>query len=443
MHTTRASVPAASFQAGAARYDLTGNRIMVQPTIAPSPADTLDSADRGDETQRNFRYQHAYGVILLIGSASGGLPYVSIWCEHHEDFLAELPDGRFDGYQIETATPENGPWKWTDDPLRDSIKRFVQLDKRFPGKINTFSFVSNVECLNSHAKEKLVFSPFRLWETIKTVASAAELTIEQKRAFDKLCGHCACPPDDLLAVLRRLKFVKGPGRDSFDSELAHDHLPAIAECHGFSPATLNRLRDHLVQLVSNASSLANTDPSRHWCCVNGEDHKNAALRGKRISVAQFSERLAEFRSCPFRFASGTSPVALGSGKQQLSVLQQKMIRGGLEDQFQTMRDRSISAEAHLMELAHLVPDQIDTILDQVVGLVAGECDEARLSASQAGEPYGRRMLSDVFTRLRETAQTRAEMVHRQQYECLVGVAGLLTGECRVWWSPPFELTEGK
>lgn len=72
------------------------------------PAEILDETDPGDETQRNFRYQHAYGVILLIAGAASVEPYSAVWCEHHEDVLAERVDGSYDAYQIKTRQPERG-----------------------------------------------------------------------------------------------------------------------------------------------------------------------------------------------------------------------------------------------------------------------------------------------------------------------------------------------
>lgn len=76
--------------------------------IVIDPKNVLAKNDPGDETQRNFRYQAAYGVILLIGSLSGNLPYVSVYAEHHEDFLCERVDGKYDAYQVKTRNPEDG-----------------------------------------------------------------------------------------------------------------------------------------------------------------------------------------------------------------------------------------------------------------------------------------------------------------------------------------------
>lgn len=115
-----------------------------EPTAAPAalaqpmpdPSTVLDGSDPGDDTQLRYRYQHGYGVILLCGAAIGTLPYVSIWCEHHEDLLGEKPNGQFDSYQVKTATPESsGPWKMSNAQLLKSLGRFLALDQRFPWEV--------------------------------------------------------------------------------------------------------------------------------------------------------------------------------------------------------------------------------------------------------------------------------------------------------------------
>ena len=65
-----------------------------------SPTDKRDRSDQGDEVLRRFRYQHAYGLVLCVGIASDRLDYTALWCEQHEDFLAETKNGLFDAYQI-------------------------------------------------------------------------------------------------------------------------------------------------------------------------------------------------------------------------------------------------------------------------------------------------------------------------------------------------------
>ncbi|WP_436110893.1 dsDNA nuclease domain-containing protein [Neorhizobium tomejilense] len=55
---------------------------------------TTASGDPGDETERNFRYQHQYGVVLLAAVRRGTFNYIALYCEHHEDFLAECQSAR-------------------------------------------------------------------------------------------------------------------------------------------------------------------------------------------------------------------------------------------------------------------------------------------------------------------------------------------------------------
>ena len=123
--------------------------------LSPSLHEVVDTTDPGDDVQQRYRYQHAYGVILLVASMRKELPYVAIWCEHHEDLLGELEDGYYDAYQVKTQLPENGRWDLTKEPLKDSIKRFVTLNQKFPDKIREFHFVSNVDHEKSMLQKKL------------------------------------------------------------------------------------------------------------------------------------------------------------------------------------------------------------------------------------------------------------------------------------------------
>src|ERR1700722_6349897 len=110
---------------------------------SPAPSEVRNLTDPGDATSRNFRYQHAYGVMLLVAAKRGLRPYWAIWCEQHEDFLAQRHDGLFDGYQIKTARPELGTWTLKDGEFTKSIGRFVDLVAEFGDRIGELYFVSD------------------------------------------------------------------------------------------------------------------------------------------------------------------------------------------------------------------------------------------------------------------------------------------------------------
>ena len=88
--------------------------------VVENPSQVADENDPGDAVQRSFRYQHAYGAILLIAGAANQRPYTAIWCEHHEDLLVERTDGHYEAYQVKTRRPGRGDWTLNDTDLKRS-----------------------------------------------------------------------------------------------------------------------------------------------------------------------------------------------------------------------------------------------------------------------------------------------------------------------------------
>src|ERR1051326_1908332 len=128
-------------------------------TIGPTPVSALPNHDFGAETLRNYRYQSAYAIVLLVAAAVKRLDYVAVWCEQEDDILAETSDRKFDDYQIKTRAPENGPWTLTDEPLINAIQNFIRLDTAYRNHLRTFNFVSNADCLESTAQARKHLCP--------------------------------------------------------------------------------------------------------------------------------------------------------------------------------------------------------------------------------------------------------------------------------------------
>jgi len=409
-----------------------------------NPKNVIAVNDPGDETQRNFRYQTAYGVILLVGAATQKLPYKSIYAEHHEDFLCERVDDKFDGYQVKTRKPEEGSWDLADEPLKKSIKRFVELCQKFGEYVEDLKFVSNADYSETSEKNKnetkVRRSPVLFLKHISECDAVGSIRPPFITTFIELKDYCECPEDVLFMVLKKVGLINGPDRNSFDSEIVVTHLPVLKECKALTVSDLTVVRDELIQKVFYASSLKIDDPSKHWTPINGPD-ENPTILAKRIPVVEVFRSVADVSSTPFRYSDTHHPaLKLGSGEGNLYKLRRKMVKGNLVFQVETMERRSISAERRLIEIAHKKPDSIDDLLNQIVSVVKGECDEAYHHASLSGKIIGPQMLDDVYRRLKDKANST--LVYNEPYETLVGVAGLLTGECKVWWSEVFDLEDG-
>lgn len=123
------------------------------------------------------------------------------------------------------------------------------------------------------------------------------------------------------------------------------------------------------------------------------------------------------------------------------VLELKLEKGGLSNHAEYMSVRERSAEFALMEDAIRRPDLYPDLQFQIEQVVLGACTEAYLKTRLDNQMFGEMMLADVQHRLAIAASERSYLIGGHDYECLMGIAGLLTSGCRVWWSLRFDVME--
>jgi len=403
--------------------------------------ETTRSDDPGDQTERNYRYQHQYGVVLLAAVRRGSRGYISLYCEHHEDFLAQRPDGLFDGYQVKTSRPENGAWTLTSVPLVGSIGRFVDLLSAYPDQIGEFFFVSNSEVDSVTAKStddaRRGKCPRLMLGHLQDCALPDHIEEPFRTSFNKLAAELGAEPARLLDVLKRLSIIKAPSRDEFDASLAHEHLGTLDECASMTTSQLADLRDNLVSMFHRAASIHVTDPDRHVrdFITHGSTSDDVFLQSKQIVCADVVIA-APTVTTKRVFYQGSSTISIGQPRPQ-GVLEQKLAQGGISDTIDYMKAREQAAEYHFLEEQARNPRTAGQQLRQVEEAVHGECLEAYMGTKTQGQPFGQNMFNDVAARLRRLEVDRREVLGGQPYEVLMGTAALLTGECRVWWSERF------
>ena len=417
-----------------------------QPTAnsnSPSPIRQLPAHDYGAETLRNYRYQSAYAVALLVAAAAKKKFYSAVWCEQEDDILAQIAECSFDSYQVKTRKPELGEWRLTTDAFVSAVKVFLRLDAEFPGCFQHFNFVSNAECLDSDAEDKKHLCPKRLAAGAMARSSVAELSEIETKGFQALLAETktdpATTPEALFKVLQRLGFVKTPERESFIAELAQNHLRELEWCRLPQPR-LEFVVWSLIDMVDRASSLAAQDSSRHLARHAGDGQSDPQLTAKRITVEDFILRSRELTNPAFRYLPSLTTNPLGQTSRDLKRFNQKLSRGGLNDYAHSLRNQTLSAEAAFLDLATRSPEG-QAELAQIENVVKAECDAAHLRAAQGAKPFGQRMLIDVQDRLQRVAKEESNKVGKQPYEALIGMAGILTESCPVWWSEKFDLED--
>ncbi len=418
-------------------------------TRKPSGAHLPDvrARDPGDETERNYRYQHAYGVVLLTAVHRGTSNYLAIYCEHHEDFLCERPDGKFDGFQVKTSTPENGAWHMLDAAVVGSIGRFVDLVAAYDKQIGQLFFVSNTATdeVKPETKDQAQVGrcPLLFLTHLKACETPAEIQEPFKKVFDRLAAELGeCDPQLLLSALRRLDFIRGPSRGDFDAVLSHEHIRHVPGCQHMDGKTLDALRESIVARLHRAASLHVTDPERHLRGLFSRA-PDPAIESKKIVCADVTFDAGNVATTvPFAFEyTGQPQLKLGGGTN--IVIEKKLRRGKLDEHLVThLKDLALSAEHELLERQIKEdPATFEKALRQVEKFVHGECLEAFTASKTSDSPFGEKMFTDLASRLRKLASERKTHLGQVPYELLLGTAALLTGECRIWWSERFSLDE--
>lgn len=415
--------------------------VRVPESDASARLATAVSRDPGDETERNFRYQHQYGVVLLAAVRRGALNYVALYCEHHEDFLAERPDGLFDAYQIKTSRPENGAWTLTSLALTKSIGRFVDLMAAFPDQIGKFVFVSNSDVDSvtpaSTDDKRRGRCPGLMLDHVKSCSGADSVQPPFRATFDALAAELGADKGRLFDVLRRLETVKGPSREDFDATLAQEHVGGLRECAHLPPGPLRGLCNELVARFHRAASLYVVDPNRHLAGFSAGTSDDPVISAKRIVCADVDLIPHTKAEDAFRY-QGPPTIKVGQLRPK-HVLEKKLTRGGVDGLIDYMKAREQAAEYLFLEEQAKDPVAAARQLRQVEEAVHGECLESFMARQTSGSSFGQAMFNDVSTRLRGLETRRKDLLGGAPYELLMGTAALLTSDCRVWWSDRFQI----
>jgi hypothetical protein len=401
-------------------------------------------SDRGDETQERFRYQWAIGVWLLAQSLTNTRPIRALWCEHHEDFLLELPSGRFVAVQVKTDGRENARWRWSDTALVDSVARFCAFERAHGASIDSYEFLSNAgpytPVITAKKDITVANSPVRLTHRCSSASVPADIEEPYAAAFAALVKKTGGDEAVLFRVLKKLRFAQGPVLRGYEDNLSATVVPGLPGCASLLPVSCCRLRDELIGLVEGACRLKapGIDGTVAYLASNGRPE--VALRGKCITPESASELIARVSQPNFRFVGSGIGLSVGDAPGRSAVLQRKMRNAYLGSQFEALRLRMDSADQRLMERALRQPEDFEAVAQQLVGAVLVECKDIEALASDITDDKARGLsiYKNVLQRMEHLAVHEPGRVCREPKDTLMGIAGMLSGECNFAWGVPLE-----
>lgn len=410
--------------------------------MSKSPTDKYDVSDPGDEMQLRLRYQHGYGLILFCAAEIGQLDCKSLWFEQHEDILLETGSGRFSFYQVKTREATLGKWKLTDEALVKSIRRFCEFENEYGELIDDFVFVSNCpyrESKDDTKEEERALSPINFFQYVK---NEAIFDGEFKKRLDSLIATLGFEEKTVLQVIKKIMLVVGPPLENFEVDLSATHLSSIPHIKDMKLTHINRMRDELLHKIFKASSLSINDTHKHIFCRVGDNKYDPRVLSKKIDLDEFSSLIKDVPKQVFMYFENSAELEIGASLKDMGVLKKKMDRAGLGSQYESLKRRALSAEELFLEEAAKNPENFQTILDQVEGTVLTSCSDAILDATNGNKIDGVEAFKSARKQLEKLSENNPAQVACKNADCLIGVAGLLTGACKLWWSEEFDLGDG-
>jgi hypothetical protein len=402
--------------------------------------------DRGDEMQERLRYQWAAGVTLLAQGFARSRDMRALWCEHHEDFLIELASGKFVAVQVKTDSRENIKWRLGEAELVNSISRFCVLESKYGNDIEYYEFLSNAPQYvpDQNAREpSQQASPIRLVEGCVAVPDIAGVEASCREAFDALQERTKAAPDCLFRVVRKLRFVQGPVLRGLDDAMSHSVVPKLPGCANLPAVRCCHVRDDLIGLVQGACHLTTQGVDGVFDYIASNGRPRTIFRAKCITMDEAAARIAGMLESTFRFVYSGPSLPLANAGSRSGVLQRKMRNAFLSSQFEGLQMRVESAEQHLLARAGNEPDDFEQVAAQLQAVVLTECKD--IEAINSGVPEeklrGIVIYGEILKRMAELAKNEQARVCRESKDTLMGIAGILSGECRFAWGVPLEEDE--
>lgn len=413
------------------------------------PGQELDTKDPGDDVALRFRYQHCYAAINAVKLVVDEDNVSEVICENHEDFIVKKATGLYVAVQVKTRELNGQSFKSNDASLKKALKKFCKLNGAFKGSFECFEFVTNHsfwEGEESAQNFPWVLSKLKERGTIKGLKG----TNPVRTFVDELCGSSELQPDIVVDTLLKTKISS---RMNTLESIGADVKSALAECPGvdqLSYTAVCKISKALIGLACDASTKIKEGPVTELYAAGSDFDAVAAgqlLANKKICKSDVLQIIDEFgqQSPSFEGLDISGIVLPDEIPSDLAFMIRKMARGGVQHLRVTeVQDLVRSFQALFLKWANKYgAEEAQSRYNTLLAAVRHECNEARISAESSGKDvFGPEMYTALFERLRLRSSSEPDQFFNCRPEHLLGVTGLLTEQCKVWWSQEFDVTEG-
>ena len=410
-----------------------------------SPAEIAAQGDPGDETARRYFYQWSYTAVLACELLDADGQIIEIYCEHHDDILARRRDNKYHAIQVKTRQLGSELWKSGDDEMTGALVRFAKLEHEYPNQFWRYTIATNHQFFE--VRDNGSNLPYLLRLAV-ALADGGEPDGCLANFIKKLTKASTC---DQVVVLKMLKKAscdhRLPKLDGILRELCDSIRVCCPDGADASYGTLAAVAEAVTAEVSRAASLQHGQSiplylSLRWDAADAA--VSLLIAGKRLT----RERLQAVLTGAFGNGELLAPADPSSPRPPSSGdtrLRKKLDAGGLSAMtvdaardcfsaaFKQQREWAAKyGEKRALERYH----HISTIMRAEAAQAYEE------TVTDAGQ-FGREMLKALRERLRQRRQNGSAELMGCVDEHLLGYAYMLTDDCKVWWSQPFDLSNSK
>jgi len=451
------------------------------PTLTPNQV--LNPKDPGDATRRRNRYQDVRATCYILALFDEDEEIIEVFCEQMEDILVKRVNGQYRGVQIKTKEDGTVPFKAGDEEIVKSLQRFIEEERDFPGQFEHFVLgcncgfwqerknSSNLLHLLDLAKGKTrADAPKPVVDFLKRlcpapkVPKAAKLSKTAKNAASPFASNASTqtstvpqtavvpPKESHEELLDRALVVFQKVTPTTTPPLTEMTAPVISlleklECVGKNQSydDLNSIAEALLAEVAKASAMTHSSFKRHYFEMCNDPVKAKAdsiLSAKRFDRARAEEVIRQAFRAKTPLTDGTTFAAdrLPAGTR---TQQAKMTAGGIviDDIEEAVQQRQAAEYVLSTWINKFGVSKANAQYQDLRSAVLTEANEAKKQASdaQSGAQYGAAMLTLVKERVRQLHRENGNALHGVRYDQLLGIAGIMTEECPLWWSERFDL----
>lgn len=403
-----------------------------------SPENVLSIKDKGDDTQKRFRYQNACACFISLNLLSDDRQFSELYCEHHEDVLLKLNNGKFAGIQIKTKNLELGPFDLNDEAVCKSFKRFVEHDINFKDQFEYYVFATNVGLLKSESKGP---KDYIHWLKSTDIAEIKRSRKDFGKWTKALAKDLNVEIEVIIESLKKVRFKDALPHDGDIIDKISASVGNTDECKNSYFSIITSIVNRLIQLHDDASSLKinsdymflTEDPEKE---LDREKIEKKKITKERL-LEVFAEELSKQTDSLIRVRNNS---IIQSIPRTVKILEKKMDVGNITiDNINLIKDQKYAFEALITERFYKDKSQSEQDYNHLRQIILSESQISYDESFEEINTFGMKMLNNIRRRIHKRYLVDKDSFRGCQIEHLFGLIAILTEECTVWWSKKFDI----